>query len=257
MNELIHTKQEIHRFAAEEYARLKSLYNPARYTSVQELKTLMEIEDTRLLSIQKEITSELRKRCYEGLRADGVKHPESAWALHIGSRYTSIYLQTIRSEAVQEKVYEAQCKAMEEQRTQVQMSEASDVSSTSGNSGMSGNAMIGGSAALAGVACVVVGFVMSPISVGLIALGVVMTAGGSVIVINQNSAGKGSKQSVTPTSVQHVSVTSSAVQMDEKEIVKSILNEQLKRCTQTLNEYCKNAYKFACEVEQKAGDNNQ
>lgn len=254
---LENTKRAIERFAAEKHGLLRKIYSPSRCSSVQQLRALMEEEDMLLLPVQHEITDELRKCCYEGMRADGVKYPEMAWARHVGSDYAPIYFPTIRSEAVQEALFESQRQAMKQQ-AQANAAKAQSAKPASGSAGGQSNAMIGGGAAAVGVTCAVVGCTMNPISAGLIALGIVITAVGAVVLINRSAdRSKNAPESVQRNAPTPAKPEPAAAVPDEKEIVRRILEEQMKRCTEELQRYCQQAYRFACISAKEAGEDAQ
>lgn len=241
MAELQNTRSRIDQFFREKRRLLSGVYNASQCSSVQQLRTLMEDESILLLGIQNEITDELRKCCYEGMLADGMKHPEVPWAIHIGSRYTPIFFPTIRSEVVQEELYKAQQTA----RQQVRQN-APEVHADSAD--QQNRKLLGCGSSVIGIGCAVAGCVMNPMSVWLLALGIVMTATGAVVLLSGKEADREHVQQVV---IQPENSKASPVAPDEGAVVHMILNEQVERCTRILKDYCDQAYRYACEAVQK------
>lgn len=242
MAELQNTRSRIDCFFEEKRRLFSKIYNISQCSNAQQLKDWMENESMLLLDIQHEITDELRKCCYEGMRADGVKHPEVLWALYIGSRYAPIYFPTIRNETVQEEMLKARQMAGQ-QAYQNAPREQTTVDSAERQN----KKLLGVGSAGVGVGCVVVGGFMNPMSIGLMMLGIVMTTVGTLVLLNEKNDRESAQQII-------VQPEASPAALDERSIVFMILQEQVKRCTSVLREYCDQAYRFACEAVQNEND---
>ncbi len=222
--------------------RIDAIYDPAKCKTRKDLVKLIDDEVIELMKLQQFTNDGLRDACYEDLRNDKIKHPEILWARHVGTKVKVPYYSSIREELPLEQATNA--KPPVDEHKGVKQGTMGETGRTKASPFQVGITVAAG----AGLTVVGVGQVIaagiaraaiSPISIGLMALGICITATGVVKL-------------VTPKREK----TQQVQQSEEEKLVEDILRNQRTRCKEYAKEWCKGVLNIVQDaVEQdRAGE---
>lgn len=206
--------------------RIDAVYDPARWKTREDLVRLIDDEVIRLMELQQFTNDGLRDACYKGLKEDGVEFPEILWARHVGTKIKVPYYSSIREEVPPEQPADAAPPVAG--RKAVKQDPAVKAGASKAPLFQAGVTVAGAGLTVAGAARAIAAGIaetsISPISIGLIVLGICMTAAGVVAL-----AAPGRKQTSRP---------AAPAQPSEEKIVENILSEQRDRCREYAKEWC-------------------
>lgn len=217
--------------------QIDALYDSNKCRTREDLAQLINSEIIELMKLQQFTSDGMREACFEGLQKDGIEFPGIFWARYVGAKLTVPYYYSIHSEVPPEKPVESR------------PSVARVTIKAGSHKILLGKAAI----VVVGAGTFAAGVAQTPIAMGLVLLGFVVTAAGVVLV---KSDWEGTKQ---VRQVQPAAVPIAPAQNSEDNIVRDILQEQRKRCKEDAKTWCDGVLGMVLEGLEKnrAEENDQ
>lgn len=267
------TKAKVEAFRRRQEAEIDGIYDVNAVCTAAQLKTLMEQEFSRLFALQNDVITGLKKACCEGMAEDGVSpqgallkdYAELVWARQAGARYSSFVFPQLQDDVLKVEMNKLQPERPEgrpeEKRASKGIAPGAVLAGAGAASVVTGFLLptapsTAATAAAAATATVTATSAMTPVALLLVGLGIVMLAGGGLIIMRGIRVQQKEDRQARDIPVEIPSAPSAE---DEKEAVKKILLAQRQNCKNALAAYCESALALARDAVEKelakAGEN--